>query len=82
MTNGKTLTLKEAEPFEAARMIKYLNIVGGESDNLLFGEGEFRFTVEQEEEIISQHLNSENDVMLVGVIDYEIVAVALLTTPN
>lgn len=82
LANGKTLTLKEAEPFEAARMIKYLNVVGGESENLLFGEGEFRFTVEQEEEIISQHLNSENDVMLVGVIDHEIVAVALLTTPN
>lgn len=44
-------------------MIQYLNIVGGESDNLLFGKDEFHLTVEKEMEHITSICNSTNTLM-------------------
>ncbi len=82
LSNGKMLILKEAEPHEAEKMINYLNVVGGESDNLLFGEGEFRFSVEQEARIITNNLNNLNNIMLIGLIDDEMVTMSQLMTKN
>ncbi|MEA4960851.1 hypothetical protein [Lutispora sp.] len=50
LKNGEKLILRKPKVEDAENMIKYLNLVGGESDNLLFGKDEFRLTVEQEKE--------------------------------
>ena len=41
LKNGQNLILRKANGNDAEKMIEYLNTVGGESDNLLFGKNEF-----------------------------------------
>ncbi len=57
-----------------------MNIVGGESDNLLFGKGEFKLTVEQEEKFIENMNTSETSVLLVGKVENKIASVASLSS--
>lgn len=54
LKSGDTLILRAPIEEDAKNMIDYLNIVGGESDNLLFGKDEFRLSVEQEVEYIKK----------------------------
>jgi RimJ/RimL family protein N-acetyltransferase len=82
LKNGQQLILRKPLMEDAKRMIEYLNIVGGESDNLLFGKDEFRLTVEQEMEHIKRISNDLNTLMILGLIDNEIVSVAQIDSPN
>ena len=41
LNNGKKLYIRQAKPEDAKKMIDYLNLVGGESNNLTFGKDEF-----------------------------------------
>ena len=52
LKSGETLILREPDAEDAEAIIEYLNIIGGETDNLLFGRGELNLTVEQEAEYI------------------------------
>ncbi|MGL5353155.1 MAG: hypothetical protein ACRDA5_07500 [Clostridium sp.] len=47
LKSGDWLILRAALPEDAINIIDYLNIIGGESDNLLFGYNEIKITVEQ-----------------------------------
>lgn len=76
MKNGQILTLRPAKATDAAKMITYLNQVGGESDNLLFGADGFHFTVEQEENFVNQAAEDKETLMLLGLIEEEIVSIA------
>ncbi len=80
LKNGKLLIVCEAQKSDAADIIKYLNIVGGESDNLLFGKGEFYATVEEEEAFIEAITRSATSAMILGRIDGELVSVGTLTS--
>jgi RimJ/RimL family protein N-acetyltransferase len=82
LKNGKRLILRKPVTSDAEKMVEYLNIVGGESDNLLFGKGEFRLTVEQEMEYIKSISDSANTLMLLGIIDKNIVSVAQISSSN
>ena len=82
LKNGKQLILRRAIAEDAKNIIEYLDIVGGESDNLLFGAGEFRLTVEEEREYIENVNKDDNSLMLLGMIDNKIVSVAQINTPN
>ena len=75
LKNGQKLILRRVIEDDAEMMIKYLNTIGGESDNLLFGENEFHFSVEQEREYINKS-NNNNDLIIIGLIDNNIVSVA------
>ena len=66
LKNGQILTLRKPTVDDAERMVKYLNIVGGESDNLLFGAGEFRLTVDQERSFIENLNQDPNSFMVLG----------------
>jgi RimJ/RimL family protein N-acetyltransferase len=68
--------IEKATEDDAADIIDYLNLVGGESDNLLFGKDEFHVTVEQEKEHIRNMDNSF--VMFLGKINNNIAAVGTL----
>ena len=48
MKNGGRLLLREAQGTDAGVVLAYLNRVGGESDNLLFGKDGFPLPVERE----------------------------------
>jgi len=79
--NGQDLVIRKAEKKDAQIMLDYLNIVGGESDNLLFGANEFMMTVEQEEGFIESLNSSETSVILVGFIDEKVVCIGTLSAP-
>lgn len=82
LKSGELLILRKPIIEDAQKMIEYLNIVGGESDNLLFGKGEFRLTVEQEMEYIKSLSNSTNTLMILGIINNSIVSVAQISGSN
>ena len=82
LQDGKELILRKPVSKDATNIIKYLNIVGGESDNLLFGCDEFRLTAEQEISHIENINKDINSLMLLGIIDNKIVSVSQITSPN
>jgi RimJ/RimL family protein N-acetyltransferase len=82
LKDGKELLLRKPTEEDAESMIEYLNIVGGESDNLLFGRNEFRLTVEQEREYIKNINDDDNALMLLGIIDNQIISVSQVSAPN
>lgn len=75
LKNGQTLMLRRVEEEDAEIIINYLNIVGGESDNLLFGENEFNKSIEEEKQFIN-NLDKSNNLMIIGMIDNNIVSIA------
>lgn len=82
LKNGKELILRKAIANDSNSIIEYLNIVGGESNNLLFGKGEFKVTVEQEREYIENINSMDDSLMLLGVLEGKIVSVAQIVTTN
>lgn len=82
LKSGKELLLRRPKEEDAEAMIEYLNIVGGESDNLLFGKNEFRLTADQEKEYIKSINDNENSLMLLGIIDNKIISVSQVSASN
>ena len=82
LKSGMELLLRRPKEEDAEAMIEYLNIVGGESDNLLFGKNEFRLTMEQEREHIKSVNINDNALMLLGIIDNQIISVSQVSAPN
>jgi len=82
LKDGQQLILRRPIIEDAERMIKYLNIIGGESENLLFGKDEFHLTIEQEVEHIKSISNDANTLMILGIIENDIVSVAQINTSN
>ncbi|MCX0410950.1 GNAT family N-acetyltransferase [Clostridium perfringens] len=82
LKDSKKLILRKPLEYDAENIIKYLNTVDSESNNLLFGKGEFPLTVEQEKAYISRINQSSNFFMVIGTINNEIVSVAQLSSPN
>lgn len=75
LKNGMILHVRQAVKSDAQEIIEYLNIVGGESDNLLFGANEFHMTVEAEENLIANLEGSKTSALFIGLIDDKIVCV-------
>lgn len=69
LKNGQELTIEKALPEDAKDILEYLNIVGGESDNLLFGKNGISMSIEQERNFIKNINNSNKSCMLIGHID-------------
>jgi RimJ/RimL family protein N-acetyltransferase len=82
LKDGKKLILRKPLIEDAENIVNYLNLVGGESNNLLFGKDEFRFNVEQEKEFIKNINNDMNSIMILGLINNIIVSVALISGNN
>jgi ribosomal protein S18 acetylase RimI-like enzyme len=80
LKSGEMLTLRKPCVEDAKNMIDYLNTIGGESDNLLFGKGEFRLNGEQEAEYIRNSLTDENGLMILGIIDGSIVSISTINS--
>lgn len=75
------LIIRKARPEDAEEIVAYLNAVGGESDNLLFGENEFRLNAEQERAYIEDINQKKTSVMLVGALEDQIVSVGIVSAP-
>lgn len=68
------LFISEAEIDDAQLIIDYLNIVGGESDNLTYGLNECYLNVYEEMEVIQDFIEQSNSLLLCGFVDDELVS--------
>ena len=74
----ENIVFREATMDDAEEMISYLNIVGGESDNLMHGSDGFKAPVEAVKRRILASHESDNSVILIAVADGKIIARAEL----
>lgn len=81
LKNGQELLLCKPVKEDAKAIINYLNIVGGESDNLLFGLNEFTMTIPEEEKFIEKMNSSETSILLIGRVEGEIVCIGSISSP-
>lgn len=79
--NKMLLMINKAEKEDAFHIIEYLNIVGGESDNLLFGANGFHMTVEAEETFIDSLIHLETSALFIGKVENEIVCIGSIMSP-
>jgi len=66
-TGSEKVRIRKADVSDAAALIEYLNIIGGESDFMTFGPGEFNRSVEAEAEFIADALKKRNALFLIAV---------------
>ena len=76
LKNGQTLLLREAVPDDAAKVLAYLNRVGGESDNLLFGANGFPMSEDQERAFLELQRSQKKSIMLAGFVGEEVVSIS------
>ncbi len=81
LKNGMELLIEHARPEDARELVAYLNLVGGESDNLSYGANEFKFTVEEEMEYIRSLDTIETATQFIGRINGEIVCTGGVRAP-
>ena len=72
------LVFREAEIDDAEEMISYLNIVGGESDNLMHGSEGFKVPVEAVKRRIQASHDADNSIILIALSGENIIARAEL----
>ncbi|MBR5048224.1 MAG: GNAT family N-acetyltransferase [Erysipelotrichaceae bacterium] len=75
---NNTYIIREAVADDAAKMISYLNQVGGESDYLLHGKNEFLVSVEGVKRKLDMSKESENSIILIALENNQIIARAEL----
>ncbi len=74
LKDGREMTIRRATRSDASKMVQYVSVIGGESDNLTFGLNEFEITPEREELIIESMNSKDNSIMIIGEIDGQIVS--------
>ncbi|WOO87667.1 N-acetyltransferase [Mollicutes bacterium LVI A0039] len=72
------IEIRNATANDAQAIIDYCNIVGGESDNLSFGGGEFYLSVKEEQEFLNKQ--DQFNICVVAVSDGAIIAAANLSS--
>jgi len=65
--------IREVNKSDAKELVKYLNVIGGETDNLTFGAGGFGKTVVQEETYIENVIKEKNTIALIAAVEGKIV---------
>jgi RimJ/RimL family protein N-acetyltransferase len=74
LRDGSRLTIAAPTADDAERLLDFANAVGGESDYLTFGKGEFDMTVEDEVKFI-ETAEEKGHLMLKGEIGGELVSI-------
>lgn len=76
--NGK-VAVRTADIADAAGIIAMMKQITNESENLLFGKGEYDMSIEDEEAYIARMRGSSNSKFLIAEMDREIVGFITLT---
>lgn len=71
--NDKKVIIRQANKSDAKAIIEYLNIIGGESDFLTFGMGQFGRSVTEEEKFIDNALKKENALFIIAEINGKVI---------
>jgi RimJ/RimL family protein N-acetyltransferase len=82
LKNGKWIVIRSVVKKDAKPLLEYVNQIGGESDFLTFGGGEFKKTKTEEEKIIQEHLRAKNAVFIVAEMNKEIVGNLIASSKN
>lgn len=69
LKDGRDCIIRKANEKDAADIIRFSNIVGGESDYLSYGINDFNHSIEQEKQIVREYNDSKNRLFIVAVID-------------
>jgi RimJ/RimL family protein N-acetyltransferase len=69
LRDGSTLLARRAVPADAAALLDYLETVGGESDFLSFGAGEFGMSQAEEEAFLKKVAADAGELYVVGIVD-------------
>ena len=78
LKNGMEIIIRKATEEDASAILSYLNIVGGESDNLSYGCNEFNVSVQDEQQYINKVNESKTSAFFIGMINDEIVSIGCL----
>lgn len=71
--NNESVIIRRAVKPDAKSLIEYLNLIGGESDFLTFGAGEYPKTIEQIEEFIENASKKDNALFIIAEINGKII---------
>jgi RimJ/RimL family protein N-acetyltransferase len=83
LKNGKKLYIRKATQRDAKELVNVSSMVGGESDNLSFGIGEFYFNEDQEKQFIGNIIDRENCSYLVAVVNDKIIgSLTFISSPR
>ncbi|MFI8708326.1 GNAT family N-acetyltransferase [Bacillus sp. NPDC077411] len=80
LKNGKEVMIREAVQEDAQSMIKFYNIVGGETDFLSFGKNEFSMSLHDYENFIESTRTDNHSIILLATMDDEIISIASITS--
>lgn len=69
----ETIVIREALAEDAGKLIEYMKIVGGETENLTFGEEGLPVTIEQEEQFLNHIHEDKKSVHLLACKNGEII---------
>ncbi len=79
MNNSEhNVEIREAGGSDAKAIIDFYQVVGGETDFLSFGKGEFKCDVIEYKKEIEQTRSQSNSIMLLALIQHEIVGIATI----
>ncbi len=76
LRDGREVTIRSAEPEDAACMLQYMKIMLGETPFLLRTPEEFNYTTEEEAHVLAGRKNDPRSLMLVAEIEGQIIASA------
>ena len=79
LRDGSLLLLREAEEDDGEEVLRFLNRVGGESDNLLFGKDGFSMPLEQERAFLQSLRAAQRSIMLLGFAEGQLACVSSLS---
>lgn len=68
LKNGDMVQIREAAKEDAPDLVAYLQKIGGESDFLTFGPGEFSVSVSDEADVLEESRNAQNRIMLLALV--------------
>ncbi len=71
--NNENVIIRKTEKSDAKALVEYLSYVGGESDFLSFGAGQFGMSAEQEEEYIEAVLKKDNALSIIAEVNGKVV---------
>jgi len=80
LKDGKEIIIREAEREDAEQMINFYNIVGGETDFLSFGKGDFKKNLPEYQNYIEDIKKELNSIILLAVIENKIIGIATINS--
>jgi RimJ/RimL family protein N-acetyltransferase len=69
LKDGTDCYIRRAADRDASELVRYSNIIGGESDFLSYGKNQFSHSVDQERNIIREYNDYRNRLFIVAVIE-------------